>query len=221
MSFTWNALRKRKIHAKTVAYGLTANSPITQVIPRRGRMITKAFRSVLYAGGMSQWQGEGASGFHVARVPCSIQRVGTRVQNRCTLGKKKHTEEESTSKLKHYCNQQPTYMYVCMYVCMYTWIVNHRGAATRCVMQTFDHVCCCTVCITAFTNNVACIGLPTHKPASLLVNFSFARSNWPFLNWYTLLRVIPTNTQFTCTQCEIYINTAPDYSATPESGERA
>ena len=96
---------------------------------------------------------------------------------------------------------------------MYTWIVNHRGAATRCVVWSCTYVCCCTVCITAFTNNAACVGSPTHRPASLLVNFSSARSNWPFLNWYTLLRVIPTNTQFTCTQ---NINTAPDYSAAPE-----
>ena len=48
-------------------------------------------------------------------IPCSKHRVGTGVQSRCTLVKKKHTEEESTSKLKLYCNQQPIRMYICIH----------------------------------------------------------------------------------------------------------
>ena len=84
-------------------------------------------------------------------------------------------------------------MYVCMCVCTYVCMYVSTASALL-LMVSGVH-----------------IGWPTHKPASFLVNSSFVLSYWLFLNLYTLLRVIPTNTQFTCTQHAQNMTTTPAY----------
>ena len=76
------------------------------------------------------------------RSPCSsciYHAVNTESEQEykadVTLVKKKHTEEESTSKLKLYCNQQPIRMYICI----------HESLTTGELQQDVwcDHVRCC------------------------------------------------------------------------------
>ena len=47
---TWSELRITKAVAKATVSSLTANTPITHVKPRRGRIIMKALKSFLHNG---------------------------------------------------------------------------------------------------------------------------------------------------------------------------